>query len=50
MWLIAVFGYKDKLKRDTLFIMPHFGLMDDDALGPVEGYLMRAKLHIRGGK
>ncbi len=30
--------------------MPHFGLMDEYALGPVEGPLMRAKLHIRGGK
>lgn len=30
--------------------MPHFGLMDEAALGPVEGPLMRAKLHIRGGK
>ena len=30
--------------------MPHFGLMDEDLLGPVEGPLMRAKLHIRGGK
>lgn len=30
--------------------MPHFGLMNEDALGPVEGPLMRAKLHIRGGR
>jgi len=30
--------------------MPHFGLMDEYALGPVEGPLMRAKLHIRGGR
>jgi hypothetical protein len=30
--------------------MPHFGLMNEDALGPVEGPLQRAKLHIRGGK
>jgi hypothetical protein len=30
--------------------MPHFGLMDEAALGPVEGPLMRAKLHIRGGR
>jgi hypothetical protein len=30
--------------------MPHFGLMDESALGPVEGPLMRAKLHIRGGR
>jgi hypothetical protein len=29
--------------------MPHFGLIDEDALGPVEGPLKRAKLHIRGG-
>jgi hypothetical protein len=29
--------------------MPHFGLMNEDALGPVEGPLMRAKLHIRCG-
>jgi hypothetical protein len=30
--------------------MPHFGLMDEDALGPEAGPLQRAKLHIRGGK
>jgi hypothetical protein len=30
--------------------MPHFGLMHEDDLGPVEGPLQRAKLHIRGGK
>ena len=30
--------------------MPHFGLMDEDALGPVEGTLMRAKLHMRCGR
>jgi hypothetical protein len=31
-------------------IMPHFGLMDEKALGPVEGPLQRARLHVRGGK
>lgn len=30
--------------------MPHFGLIDEKALGPVEGPLMRARLHILGGK
>ena len=30
--------------------MPHAGLMDEDALGPEAGPLMRAKLHIRAGK
>lgn len=30
--------------------MPHFGLMDENKLGPVEGPLQRARLHIRGGK
>lgn len=30
--------------------MPHFGLMDPDALGPVEEALQRARLHIRGGR
>ncbi|MEJ2697911.1 MAG: hypothetical protein P8013_14855 [Candidatus Sulfobium sp.] len=30
--------------------MPHFGLMNEEALGPVEGPLMRAKLHIRCGR
>ncbi len=30
--------------------MPHFGLMDEKTLGPVEGPLQRARLHIRGGK
>lgn len=27
--------------------MPHFGLMDETALGPVEGPLRRARLHLR---
>ncbi|MEK6742948.1 MAG: hypothetical protein AABZ15_05035 [Nitrospirota bacterium] len=30
--------------------MPHFGLMNEDELGPVEGPLQRARLHMRGGK
>ncbi len=30
--------------------MPHFGLMDENKLGPVAGPLLRAQLHIRGGK
>lgn len=30
--------------------MPHAGLMDERELGPVEGPLQRARLHIRGGK
>ena len=30
--------------------MPHAGLMDEEALGPIEGPLQRARLHIRGGK
>jgi len=30
--------------------VPHFGLMDEKKLGPVEGPLQRARLHIRGGK
>ncbi len=30
--------------------MPHAGLMDEDKLGPEAGPLMRARLHIRGGK
>jgi len=30
--------------------MPHFGLMDEEALGPVDGPLQRARLHIRGGR
>jgi len=30
--------------------MPHAGLMDEKALGPDEGPLLRAKLHIRGGR
>ena len=30
--------------------MPHFGLMNEKELGPVEGPLQRARLHIRGGK
>ena len=30
--------------------MPHFGLMDEEALSPEEGPLQRAKLHIRCGR
>src|SRR4030065_2672541 len=30
--------------------MPHFGLMDEQALGPVKGPFVGARLHIRGGK
>jgi len=30
--------------------MPHAGLMDEKALGPEEGPLQRARLHIRGGR
>ena len=30
--------------------MPHFGLMDENKLGPAEGPFLRARLHIRGGK
>ena len=30
--------------------MPHFGLMNEKDLGPVEGPFLRARLHIRGGK
>lgn len=29
--------------------MPHAGLMDEGAMGPADGPLMRARLHIRGG-
>jgi len=30
--------------------MPHASLMDERALGPEEGPLLRARLHMRGGK
>ncbi len=30
--------------------MPHFGLMNEKTMAPVEGLIMRARLHIRGGK
>jgi hypothetical protein len=30
--------------------VPHFGLMDEEALGPEAGPLQRARLHIRGGR
>ncbi|MFH7326812.1 hypothetical protein [Desulfurivibrio sp. C05AmB] len=30
--------------------MPHFGLMDEKELGPVEGPLFRTRLHIRSGR
>ena len=30
--------------------MPHAGLMNEAALGPLEGPLQRARLHVRGGR
>ena len=30
--------------------MPHFGLIDEEKLGPVQSPLLRARLHIRGGR
>lgn len=30
--------------------MPHFGLMDAEALGPEQAALQRARLHLRGGR
>jgi len=30
--------------------MPHFGLMDESSLGPVDALLMRTKLHVRCGR
>lgn len=30
--------------------MPHFGLMDENALGPEKAAFQRARLHIRAGK
>ena len=30
--------------------MPHAGLMNEAALGPIEGPFQRARLHLRGGK
>jgi hypothetical protein len=30
--------------------MPHFGLMNEKKLGPIEGPFQRARLHIRAGK
>jgi hypothetical protein len=30
--------------------MPHFGLMEEKKLGPVQGPFQRARLHLRGGK
>jgi len=30
--------------------MPHFGLMDEKKLGPVDGPLQRARLHMRGAR
>ena len=41
------------IRRETLFPeddMPHFGLMEERSLGPVDGPLQRARLHLRGGK
>ncbi len=44
-----MFIYYIILKKGMLN-MPHFGLMDEEALGPEAAALQRAKLHIRGGK
>ncbi len=30
--------------------MPHFGLMNESKMGPVDGPVLRARLHMRGGK
>jgi hypothetical protein len=30
--------------------MPHFGLIEEEKLGPVQSLLMRARLHILGGR
>lgn len=30
--------------------MPHFGLMDENKLGPVAGPFQRSRLHVRSGK
>jgi len=30
--------------------MPHFGLMDETKMGKADAALMRARLHIRGGR
>lgn len=30
--------------------VPHFGLMDESSLGPVEALLMRSRLHVRCGR
>jgi hypothetical protein len=35
-------------KKETR--MPHFGLMDEQSLGPVEGPAQRARLHLRGAR
>ncbi len=30
--------------------MPHFGLMEEQRMGPAEGPFLRARLHVRGGR
>ncbi len=30
--------------------MPHFGLMEERRMGPVDGPFLRARLHVRGGR
>ncbi len=39
-----------ELKERENVTVPHAGLMDEAALGPEEGPLQRARLHIRGGR
>lgn len=42
------FGYG--FQRRITIAVPHAGLMDARLLGPEEGLLQRARLHIRGGR
>ena len=36
--------------NEVSFFMPHFGLMNSEEMKPDEAALLRARLHIRGGK
>ncbi len=37
-------------RSSTGFTMPHFGLMDPEQMTPEDASLLRAQLHMRGGK
>lgn len=48
--MISDLYYRSCAKDEGVEAVPHAGLMNEAALGPVEGPLLRARLHLRGGR